>query len=456
MYEKITFKHLSRLAYVYVRQSTMAQVRTHHESQKLQYQLVERARELGWSEPVIIDDDLGRSGSGHKVRSGFSQLLDVVCAKKVGAVICLDSSRLARNNREWYELIDFCAAVGTLLIDLDGIYDAGNVSDRAYLGMKGTMSEFEGGIFRQRAQAAILEKAKRGELYIHLGAGYIVTHDNRCEKHPEERIQAAINAVFARFREFASINQVVQWLRSEGIEVPVRLHGCSMNAIVWKNPTCSTVSKILRNPFYAGVYVYGRRETRTTIVDGKPIKTGGHALPIKQWKVLIPNHHEAYISWDESVAIQQQLPKNNNKHSAAATGAPKRGPALLTGLLRCGKCGRKFNVRYKGVDSKTPRYSCQGETALGRRGRCIEFYGTQLEAWVAEEVLRVVEPAAISCAQEAERLYQQKCKEKELVFLKALKQAEYEANRCFEQYNQADPKNRTVAQTLENRWEQAL
>jgi DNA invertase Pin-like site-specific DNA recombinase len=434
----------------------MSQVRSHHESQRLQYQLAERARELGWSEPVIIDDDLGRSGSGSTTRPGFLQLLGAVCAKKVGAIFCLESSRLARNNREWYELIDFCASVNTLLIDLDGIYDPGNVSDRVYLGMKGTMSEYELGIFRQRAQSAILEKAKRGELYSHLGAGCIVTPDNRCEKHPDERIQSAITLVFTKFRQFASANQVVQWLRSEGIKMPVRPRGRALNTIVWKKPTRSTITGILKNPFYAGAYVFGRRETRTTFVDGKPVKTGGHDLPMEKWKVLIKDHHEAYISWDEFMAIQRQLPQNRNKFDAATKGAPKGGPALLTGLLRCQKCGRKFEVRYKGKNSQTSSYACRGEDAVGRRGRCLRFYGTQLEARVAEEVLRVVEPAAISFAEEAHRLYQQKRSEKEQTFLKALAQAEYEANRCFEQYNQADPRNRIVAQTLENRWEQAL
>jgi len=452
MQQKITSEHLSRQAYVYIRQSSMAQVRDHLESQRLQYRLEERAKLLGWPTPVIIDDDLGLSGSGRTARPGFAQLLTAVCANAVGAVFCLEASRLARNNREWYQLIDFCAIVRTLLIDLDGVYDPCNVSDRVFLGMKGTMSEYELGIFRQRAQAAIQEKARRGELYSQLPAGYLRAPDNRCEMEPDQRIREALATVFRKFREFGSANQVVLWFRSESLEVPVKgVHG----TVIWKLPTTATISKILKNPIYAGAYVYGRKETRTTIVNGQPVKSS-HELALEHWKVLIQDHHQAYISWDEYLANQKRLQQNANQHGVAVKGSPKKGAALLVGLLRCQKCGRRFKVRYKGIDSATPRYVCPGQATGGRQGRCLEFYGTQLEALVTREVLRVIEPVALEAAAEAERLYQQRQGEKERHFLNALSQAEYEATRRQEQYNQVDARNRLVAQTLEEHWEKAL
>ena len=456
MQSKITSKHLSRQACVYIRQSSISQVKDHQESQRLQYKIAQRAQQLGWKQPVIIDEDLGRSGSGSSLRPGFSQLLSSVCENKVGAIFCLEASRLARNNREWHQLVDFCAVVKTLIIDLDGIYDPCNVSDRVLLGVKGTVSEYELGIFRQRAQAAIQQQAERGDFYTILPAGYIRTQDNRCEKDPDQRVRDAIAAVFQKFREFGSANQVVLYFRSENIELPVRKSNGKMNDIVWKQPTLSTISKILKNPIYAGAYVYGRQETRVSIVDGRPIKTSGHPLPMENWKVKILDHHDNYISWDEFIANQQQLQQNATKRGPAVKGAVKRGPALLAGLLRCQKCGRKFDVKYKGVHSNTPRYVCQGQITLGRKGNCLEFYGSQLEALVAAEVLRVVQPTAIDLAEQTEQLYYQQQHDKEHHLINNLAQAEYEANRCFEQYNLADPKNRMVAQNLENQWEKAL
>jgi DNA invertase Pin-like site-specific DNA recombinase len=456
MQSKITSNHLSRQAYIYVRQSSISQVKDHQESQRLQYKIAQRAQQLGWKQPVIIDEDLGRSGSGSSLRPGFSQLLTSVCEDKVGAIFCLEASRLARNNREWYQLVDFCAVVKTLIIDFDGIYDPCNVSDRVLLGVKGTVSEYELGIFRQRAQAAIRHKAERGEFYTRLPAGYMLTHDNRCDKDPDQRVRDAIDAVFKKFRELGSANQVVLYFRSESIELPVRNSNGKMNDIIWKQPTTSTISKILKNPSYAGAYVYGRQETRVAIVAGRPIKTSGHHLPMERWKVTIKNHHDGYISWDDFIANQNQLQQNATKRGSAVTGAPKRGPALLVGLLRCQRCGRKFDVKYKGVHSDTPRYVCQGQTVVGREGRCIEFYGSQLEALVQHEIMRVIAPAAIVLAEQTEQLYYLQQHDKEQHISNNLAHAEYEANRCFEQYNLADPKNRMVAQNLENHWEQAL
>ena len=456
MQSKITDSHLSRKAYVYIRQSSFQQVKTHIESQKLQYKLADRAIELGWPGPVVIDEDLGRSGSGSTARPGFLRLLSAVREKSVGAVFCFEVSRLARNNREWYQLVDYCAFVDTLLIDFDGVYNPANVNDRASLGMKGTMSEYELGIFRQRSQAAIEQKALRGQLFRRMPVGYICTEDNRCEMDPDRRVQQAIHLVFKKFKELGSINQVVLWFQKEKIEMPAKEHRGSTKNTVWKIPGTSAISGFLKNPIYSGTYTYGRTETQVHFIDGSPLKSRSKELPIEKWKVLLKNQHEPYISWDDYIANKNRLQQNSNKRGAAMKGAAKRGPALLSGLLRCQRCSRKLQVRYCGANSDRPRYVCPGQKSLGLTENCISFYGTQLEEIVAEEALRIVEPAAISAAQETERLYYEKQNEKEQHIVNTLRQAEYEANRAFEQYNLADPKNRLVAANLENRWNETL
>lgn len=456
MQSKITNEHLSRQAYIYIRQSSLEQVKTHLESQKLQYKLVERATELGWGAPVIIDEDLGRSGSGSMLRPGFKRLLAAVQTNSAGAVFCFEASRLARNNREWYQLIDYCAIAGTLLIDLDGIFDANNVSDRVFLGMKGTMSEYELGIFCLRAQAAIEQKALRGELYRLIAVGYVRSEDNCCEIDPDKRVQDAIYLVFKKFTEFGSINQVALWFQAEKLELPVRSHRGQAEKLNWKVPTTSMITGILKNPIYAGAYAYGRTQTQTHFVDGNPVKSRSKTLPIENWKCLIQDHHKPYISWDEYLANQKRLQQNTHKRGAAVKGAPKRGPALLAGLLRCHRCSRKLQVRYSGSNSYKPRYVCPGQRSLGLRENCISFHATRLETIVAEEVLRAIEPQALSATQQAERLLQQKQHEKEQHIINALAQAEYEAGRAFDQYTLVDPKNRLVAANLESRWNEAL
>lgn len=456
MQTKIRSEHLSRLAFLYIRQSSLAQVHEHLESQRLQYQLVQRAQELGWAEPVVIDDDLGISGSGKVVRPGFSRLLEAVGASNVGAVFCWDASRLARNSREWHLLIDYCATVDTLIIDRDGIYDPNNMSDRVYLGMKGTFSEYEVGMLRQRAQAARLEKAKRGELYIGCPVGYCYTPDHGYELDPNQQVRQTIALVFKKFREFGSANQVLLWLRSEGIEVPYRTSNRHTSKTLWKLPLRASIANILKNPFYAGVYAYGRKQSRLMLKNGQPIRTGGHELPPHQWKVLLRDHHAAYIEWNEYLANREQLSRNGSIGSQRGKMACKGGPALLVGLLRCQRCGRLLHVSYKGTNAKSTRYACRGQQDFGHTGGCLTFSGTRIEELVEAEVLRVIEPAAITAAEKAEQLFFQQQAEKEKTMLAALKRVTYDADRRFEQYNAVDARNRLVAQTLETRWNEAL
>lgn len=450
---KINQAHYDRQAYIYIRQSTMNQVYNHRESQRLQYQLVERAQELGWSQPVVIDDDLGRSGAGTVDRPGFSRILEDVAQGKVGAIFCVEASRLARNNREWYQLIEYCAIVKTLLIDLDGIYDPGNTSDRVFLGMKGTMSEYELSIFRHRAQAAIQEKAQRGEFLTNLPAGFIKSEANLCELDPQRPVQEAFKLIFSKFQELGSANQVVLFFRQNQLEIPCRN---ARGTVIWKLPSVSTIKKILTNPIYAGAYVYGRTQTRIKIIAGQPRKVTEKQVPMANWKICIKEHHPAYISWDEYLQNQQRLSANINKRGIPMKGAPKKGPALLVGLLRCRRCGQKLNVRYSASNPGVPRYSCRGRRNIGHAENCLSFYGTALEQLISEEVLRVVQPGAIMAAEKAEQVLVEQQQQQVTSLVNLLKRAESEAQRCYEQYNRVDCHHRLVASTLESRWNQAL
>jgi len=449
---KITTEHLSRKAYVYIRQSTMEQVHNNQESRRVQYQLEDRAKELGWQDIIIIDEDLGRSGSGTVERTGYTRLLDDVLKQKIGVIFCVDPSRISRNNREWYSLLDRCAIMNTLIIDLHGIYDLNNLNDRMMLGMKGTMSEYEVGIFRQRAQTAILEKASRGELYRRLPAAFELTSDNKCEKSPNQRIQDSIYLLFSKFHEFGSANQLLSWYRTENMQIPCRE---KKGNIIWKLPTSSTIENILHNPIYAGAYVYGRTKSVVEYVNGVPRKYQKR-LPIDEWEVLEKNHHPAYISWDEYLANINRLSMNNFKNKMPGKGPVKNGAALLTGLLRCKRCGQRLTVHYDKAKPGNPRYRCNSKSDVGTSKKCISFFGQNLEQLIVEEVLRIVQPSAISAAEQAESLLSQKHQQKRQSHLNALKQAEYEKNRRFEQYNLADPQNRLVASNLEKRWNEAL
>jgi len=453
MLEKITSEHLIRIAIIYIRQSSLNQVKKHKESQLLQYQLVERAKELGWDKVIIIDDDLGHSAGGTMDRNGFEQLIIDVIDKKIGAIFCIDASRLARNNREWHKLLDYCGYTDTLIIDLDGIYDPNNTSDRVFLGMKGTMSEYEANIFYQRAQSAIRSKAERGEYYTNVPAAYIITADNKCEMNPDQRIQDISHLMFQKFRELGSANQLVLWFRKEKIELPIRRR---KGKIIWKLPKVSLLRDHLNNPIFAGAYVYGRSETYIRFENRQPRKYR-RELPLEQWKVLIKDHHPAYISWAEFIANRKRLSENSSKRDHHKKGgAAKRGPALLAGLLRCQRDSQKLSVRYSNSHPGVPRYSCKGQKNIGKSENCISFAGTALERLVEQEVLRVVQPAAIKAAEKAEKLFCQQQKQQQQTVLNSLKQAQYEADRRFEQYNSVDPKNRLVALNLETQWNQAL
>ena len=272
---KIAPEHLARGAYVYVRQSTADQLMHNHESRRRQYGLAERARQLGWQKVVVIDDDLGRSGSGAVCRPGFERLLAAICEGRVGAVLSVEASRLARNGRDWHTLLEFCALVGSLLLDEDGIYDPRLVNDRLLLGMKGTMSEMELSLLRQRSLEALKLKAQRGELFFTVAVGYIKVRRDRIEKDPDRRVQEALALVFAKFAEFQSVRQVHLWLRQEGLTLPAVVHAAEVRGLVWKPPVYNTILHLLTNPIYAGAYAFGRTGSRIQLESGrKPDRTG--------------------------------------------------------------------------------------------------------------------------------------------------------------------------------------
>src|SRR5271155_1552237 len=338
MSEKIQPMHTERDACVYIRQSSMQQVRTRLEGQRRQYDLRERAQTLGFSQVATIDDDLGVSGSGKQERPGFARLLAAVCQGEVGAVFALEASRLARNNRDWHHLIDLCAMANTLVIDHDGVYDPSLLNDRLLLGLKGTMSEFEISLLRQRAMEAHRQKVQRGIVLTQVPVGYVRTEEEGIEKMPDRQVQEAIVGVFHKFRELGSARQVFLWYRDEKLLLPALSRESGNRKVTWIEPIYPRIFGMLKNPTYAGVFVWGRKHTRTSIVDGRARKTRGHARPQDQWEVVIPEHHEGYITWDEYMRNQQQIRSNAgwNARMGQPQGAARSGPALLAGLLRCG------------------------------------------------------------------------------------------------------------------------
>jgi DNA invertase Pin-like site-specific DNA recombinase len=295
---KITPDHLARSAYVYVRQSTPDQVANNPESRRRQYALADRARALGWDNVIVIDDDLGRSGGG-TARPGFERLLAAICTGTAGAVFAIEASRLARNGRDWHTLLEFCSLVNSLIIDEDGVYDPKLINDRLLLGLKGTFSELELSILRQRSQEARRLKAARGDLYSSVAIGYVRSADDRLEIDPDKRVREALHLAFSKFAEFGSVRQVAIWLCDDGIKMPIVVYGPRGRVVEWKLPRYNTIHRLLTNPIYAGAYVFGRTGSQVRVVAGRKLITRSVRRPQQQWEVLIRDHHEGYISWNE-------------------------------------------------------------------------------------------------------------------------------------------------------------
>jgi DNA invertase Pin-like site-specific DNA recombinase len=418
MSEKIKPHHVTRKAMLYIRQSSLHQVAHNVESRRLQYAMADRLRRLGWTDVEVMDEDQGRSAGGGVERTGFQRMVAEVCLGKIGAVAAREVSRFARNSRDWQQLVEVCRMVDTLLIDHETVYDPRRGNDRLLLGLKGSLNEYELDLLRQRSVEARRQKARRGELIVVPPVGFVKTDDQRLEKDPDRRVQEAIELVFAKFLELGSVRQTLLWFHD------------------------------------GGAYVYGQTETLPTLRDGMPYKAV-RRKPRENWLALIPRHHEGYITWEQFERIQAMI-SNNAPGEKTGPGASKKGPALLTGLLRCRRCGRKLTVKYTGRCSDVARYACSRGLLDHAEPRCIEFGGSLVDAAVARELLRVIQPGAIEAAVQAGR----EDSEEHDDFLKALRleheAARYAAERAWKQYDASDPSNRLVADELERRWNAAL
>ncbi len=455
-HHKVQAEHLQRNAYVYVRQSTQSQVINHRESTERQYALVNKAIALGWSEQQIsvIDEDLGQSGSSSQDRNGFTNLTSEVALGHAGLILGLEVSRLARNNTDWYRLLDLCSVTDTLIGDDDGIYHPAQFNDRLVLGLKGTMSEAELHVLRARLNGGILNKAARGELRRGLPIGFVYGEgDGEILFHPDESVVHAIQMVFDRFAELGSARRVWLWLRSEGIDVPTALPGGQLR---WGVPTYTAIHKILTHPAYAGAYVYGKTRQETYIDEEGVTKKRIRTLPQDQWTVLIEDHHTGYIDWTIYQSNQARLQMNTRPVRHNAGGVIREGAALLQGIALCGHCGRKLKTHYRGKN-KTPGYHCGGKDIVEGRGvYCLNVGGVQIDQAVSETVLKMLEPhalkAAVAAVEELEADNDAALEQWRL----AVERSRYEAQRAERCYYAVDPENRLVARGLEKEWEQRL
>ena len=455
MSEKIQESHLTRKAFLYVRQSSPFQVKHNEESRRLQYAMEQRLHDLGWRDVEVIDGDQGHTADGTVDRANFDQMVGEVCMGKVGIVAARELSRLARNSLEWQHLIEVCRVVDTVLTDHDTVYDARHGNDRLLLGLKGNINEYELDVLRQRSVEARHQKARRGELVITAPVGFIKTEGQRLQKDPDRRVQQTIGLVFKKFLELGSVLQTLRWFIEQVLELPATHPGPSGWHTVWKRPSYGALMGILSNPIHAGAYVYGRVEVKRVLRDGR-VRRMHRRKPRGEYTVLIKDHHEGYITWEQFQRIQETITKNAQSYRGAATGAPKNGSALIAGLLRCRRCSRKICVRYSGPGGGFARYECvRGQMQDGEEN-CISFGGVRVDDAVSQEVFRVVEPGAVEAARVAAR---EETEQQDGV-LKALslevEAATYEAERAARQYDATDPANRLVAEELERRWNGAL
>ena len=444
-----------RKAVVYVRQSTQAQVEANTEGRRRQYELVELARRRGFRAVEVIDDDLGLSASGMVARPGFERLVAALCAGEVGAVLCFDASRLARNGRDWHHLLELCGLVEARVIDLDGVYDPCLPNDRLLLGMKGSISEFELSVIRARMQGAARAKARRGELRISVPLGYVWHRETGLDLDPDLRLQEVIRVVFERFCQLGSARQAHLSLAAEDVVFPRPSDGVRTIAFDWTPIRYRNVIGLLKNPFYAGTYVYGKSEKRIVVEDGRARKSYGHHKPPEAWDVVIHDHHEGCIDRAEFDCNQAILAANAYGRSGGQKSG-RGGRALLSSMLTCGRCGRGLAVAYTGRMPGRPTYRCDRPNQMLGLPHCLSFGGSRVDAAIGAEILRVVEPMAIEAALEAERMQEEGRAERRRVAELDLQQAEYDASLAERRYAACDPDNRLIAAQLETHWEAAL
>jgi DNA invertase Pin-like site-specific DNA recombinase len=461
---KVTASHLRRQAVVYVRQSTLAQVERNRESTARQYDLTARAVGLGWPRAAVrvIDDDLGVSGASTTGRGGFAELAAQVGLGQVGIVLSLECSRLARNNADWYRLLDLAGMTDTLIADGDGLYHPALFNDRLLLGMKGTMSEAELHILRSRLDGGIRNKAARGELRRGLPVGLVWGEgDGQIDLHPDEAVTGVITAIFDRFAVAGSVRGVWLWLREQGLKFPLQKGGYTAfdGEVTWVEPTYHAVHNVLTHPGYAGAYVFGKTRQQRYVSDDGQMRIRRRKLPQGQWEVLITGHHRGFIDWETYQANQARIGGNIRPMAhEPGTGAVREGCALLQGLATCGVCGRKLAVYYDGPRKSTPGYYCTGTGQLveGRGARHLRVGGCAIDTAVAEAFLAALAPAALqACLAAAQQLEDGHDAALEQ-WRRQAEQARYHAGKAERRYRAVDPDNRLVARGLEANWEQAL
>ena len=460
--EKIRPEHRDRAAVVYVRQSSRQQVLEHSESTRLQYALVERAAALGWarSQIVVIDDDLGVSAATADARAGFARLVTEVTMGRVGIVLGIEMSRLARTGRDWHQLLELCSLSGVLLADPDGVYDPGFYNDRLLLGLKGTMSEAELYLIRQRMLSGKLAKAERGELAIPLPIGYLRRPSGEVILDPDEQAQHVVRLIFDTFARLGTLNAVLRYLVGHQVQVPVRVHaGPAKGEIEWRRPNRETLQIMLHNPVYAGYYAYGRRQVEPRKkIPGRP-STGRVVKDSAEWLVLLPGRLPAYITAEQYEANVARMAAN--RQTATTPGAPRDGSALLSGLLRCGLCGgHRMSVRYhdgsRRPDSAHGYVCAFYQVNYGTGGPCQHIAGPALDAYITGQVLAAVAPAALEVSMAAAAQAQAERDSLDRLWRQRIERARYAADRARRQYQLAEPENRLVVRQLEKQWEAAL
>ena len=453
---KITPAHLQRLAYIYVRQSTASQVERNRESTDRQYKLSGRAHDLGWpnNQIKVVDKDLAKSADGIAERSGFDTMFTDVASNNVGLILSIEVSRLARNNSDWYRLLDLCGVTNTLIGDEDGLYHPGLYNDRLLLGLKGTMAEAELHVLRARLNGGIRNKAARGELRRGLPVGFEWgEHDGEVRLDPDQAVTGAIRCAFEKFDEFGSVRRVWLYFRSEGLQLPSRR--TPLSKISWTIPTYTAIHQVLTNPVYGGAYVYGKSRQETYVDENGNLKKRVRRLPRSEWAVMINGHHEGYIDWKTYQMNQERLSKNT-RPGPHKSGAVREGMALLQGLVTCGRCGRRLRVYYQGKNG-TPGYYCASNNIANGRGEyCLRVGGSHIDKAVAEVFLDAVTPAGMEASLLAEQQFAAEYQTTIQQLQRQVERADYEAQRAERRYHAVEPENRLVARTLETEWEQRL